>query len=85
MAADDIPAGTTIGLAVMPTHITHMGSHINHQTNCNAKLVEIAEETCNLVALRDISKDEEITANYNNTPWYINKNTEGFIELENSK
>lgn len=61
--------------------ITNMGSHINHQFDCNAKLVKNETHGYYLVAIKNIPKDEEITTNYKNTPWYIDKNTEGFVEL----
>jgi SET domain-containing protein len=83
IAARPISKGTNIGMAVSDggEYITFMGSQINHQTNCNAKLVENKDGSCALVATKDIHKGEEITANYKDTPWYIDKDTKGFVEL----
>ena len=84
MAQNAIPKGTKIGTAVTDNagHITYMGSQINHQFNCNARLVENEAKGCDLIAIKDIPQGEEITVDYKDTPWYIDKNTEGFVELE---
>jgi len=84
LARSDIPKGTKIGVVVTNNaeRITYMGSRINHQSNCNARLVENEAKGCDLIAIKDIPQGEEITVDYKDTPWYINKNTEGFIELE---
>tara|TARA_Y100000310_G_scaffold210046_1_gene210648 strand:- start:91 stop:444 length:354 start_codon:yes stop_codon:yes gene_type:complete len=82
-ARHPIPKGAKIGVAVTDgaEQITFMGSQINHQLNCNAKLVETEAQGCDLIAIKEIAQGEEITANYKDTPWYIDKNTEGYVEL----
>ena len=76
--------GAKIGMTVTSNagRITYMGSQINHQFKCNAKLMENKIEGCDLIAIKDIPQGEEITCNYKDTPWYIDKNTKGFVELE---
>lgn len=85
-----IENGTKIGTAIIDDEkaaddaegaITYMGSQLNHQTDCNAKLVKNESGGYDLVATKNIPKDEEITADYKDTPWYIDKNTKGFVEL----
>ncbi len=89
-ANTDIPSGTTIEenvTKIYPLTIITMGSKINHQFNCNARLSGeasddiLGDEEYDLVAIKNIAKGEEITINYKDTPWFIDKNTEGFKEL----
>lgn len=83
IALRPISKGTNIGVAVTDgaERITFMGSQVNHQVDCNAKVVENENKSCHLIATKDIAPGDEITANYKDTPWYIDKNTEGFVEL----
>ena len=83
LAQHFIPKNTNIGIAITngPDIVSFMGSHINHQFKCNAKLVENENNGYDLVAINDIHPGQEITVNYKDTPWYINKNTKGFAEL----
>lgn len=52
--------------------VTNIGTKINHSYNPNAILTYKINKY-NLYAIRDINKNEEITANYNDTPDFINK------------
>lgn len=81
IAQNNIPSGTIIDIAIVGGNITkNFGSYINHQFNCNSKLIE-KENNVVVIAIKNISPGEEITINYKHTPWYIDKNTEGFLEL----
>lgn len=56
-------------------HITQdFGKWINHSYKPNSKLV-YSEKTNKyyIVAIKNIKINEEITANYNDTPWFIQK------------
>lgn len=73
-----ISENQTIGLPlyvkfyIFPIITKELGKKINHSSNPNAKLVK--DPMClkwYLVATRKISKNEEITMNYENTPWFI--------------
>lgn len=73
-----ISENQTIGLPLyvnyllFPIITKDLGKKINHSSNPNAKLVK--DPMClkwYLVATRKISKNEEITMNYKDTPWFI--------------
>ena len=58
---------------------TEFGKYINHCDNGNTRVIEVNKydglnQTSNLYvqAIKDINQNEEITCNYNNTPFYIN-------------
>ena len=81
LAREYIPANATIGIIIDENDkITPMGSFVNHQFDCNAKITN-AKASYILIAIKDILPGEEITANYKNTPWFIDKNTKDFVEL----
>ncbi len=52
--------------------ITYIGSKINHSNNPNTQLLNTSEGW-NIFALDKIKKNMELTANYNNSPDFINK------------
>lgn len=56
-------------------HITQdLGRLINHSWKANCKLEKVlGEQRWNLVAAQDIKKGEEITIDYRETPWFIDK------------
>jgi len=59
-------------------HVTDIGTKINHSYNPNA-LLTFKLNKYNLYAIRDINRHEEITANYNDTPDFINKPNPNWI------
>lgn len=78
-ALKNISKGTVIGTGIyfafvfIPVVTSDFGSLINHSFKPNTDLVFNDEGDWKwvVVANRDISKEEEITLNYENTPWYI--------------
>lgn len=52
--------------------VNDMGHLVNHSSNPNSK-VQIKNDLCYLISLRDISSGEEITTDYHNLPEYFNK------------
>ena len=89
IATEDIPAKQKIDIAfyeinkngIKHANITpHFGRYINHCLNSNTHLEK--EDGTNkywLVASKNIKKEQEIVANYNNTPNYISKPGKDFI------
>ena len=54
------------------------GKYINHCENGNTKIIEVStydgskqKSNVYLQAIKEINKNEEITCNYNNSPFYI--------------
>ena len=74
MAARDIDAGETIGVAVgfkaSHPYLTDMARYVNHSGHPNSKLQPVAGYY-NLVAIAPIKTDEEILADYNDTPPFL--------------
>ena len=60
---------------------TKLGRKVNHQFNNNSYLKK-EDSNYNLYSSKKINKDSEITANYKDTPSFIDKNTDGFKELK---
>ena len=75
-AADDIIRGEIIDVAICKQgiKITFFGSKINHSWNPCAELLFNSERNeYDVVAIQDIQKNQEITLNYNKTPFFIKK------------
>lgn len=61
-------------LGIMPYVTPNFGRWINHSWTPNAKLdYDYKNQKWNIIATKRISKDSEITINYQDTPWYILK------------
>ena len=60
--------------------ITELGSKINHQRKGNVVIKENKKKDWDIVAGREINKNEELTTDYKQAPYFVNKNTEGFVE-----
>lgn len=59
-------------LGVLPYVTPFPGQYINHSWKPNCILQYNAEEwTYDLISCRDIEAGEEVTMDYQNTPWYI--------------
>ena len=71
----DISPNETIGLAISEMIITDLGSKINHKNNPNAK-VKKSKDNYYLISTEKIPEESEITLNYKDTPWFIDKNTD---------
>ena len=59
---------------------TDLGKFINHQDNKNVTQVKEGNQYV-MYADKDIAAGEELTMDYRDTPWFIDKNVEGFNEL----
>lgn len=75
-----IPKDSVIGLVIYykyylwPEITNDFGIWVNHTYNPNSMLYYHARSNkYYLIALRDIQAGEEIAANYDHTPWFINK------------
>lgn len=74
----NVPMWTVIDKAIDHTNqqklpvITFFGSKINHSKSPSTRLIE-SNRTWWIQAIRDMKEDEEITADYNKTPWFIAK------------
>ena len=62
---------------ILPRITEGFGTMINHSYNPNCRL-SYNKGLYYVTANRHILKDEEITINYNNTPWYIANAEEHF-------
>ena len=61
-------------ILIIPHVTTDFGKWINHSYNANSYLYyNLWKNVYFLIAKKDIVKDEEISSNYNNTPWFIKK------------
>jgi len=82
-ASRDIDSKEIIGNAFYPKDKkmmrTKLGARVNHQFNNNS-ILKKDSENYNLYSTKDIKKGSEITANYKETPDFINKDTTGFKE-----
>ena len=65
-----IDVGIDYWLNFFPYVTSHFGSWINHCYNANTKLVYVNNKYY-IVAQYPIKKGNEITVNYDQTPWYI--------------
>ena len=59
---------------------TEHGKKVNHQFDNNSYLKKEGRDY-NLYSAKNIKKGSEITANYKNTPRFIDSNTKGYKEL----
>jgi SET domain-containing protein len=68
-----IDVGINFEWLFYPVVTEHFGAYLNHSYDSNSELRFDNENgwKWNIVATRDIKPDEEITMNYNDTPWYI--------------
>jgi len=67
-------------IAVMPIITDDFGKWINHSYKPNSQLYYNEKKNkYYIVTLKDINKNEEITINYNHTPWFIKKADKHFI------
>lgn len=80
IANRDLKKNQIIGIAIYyslyckPTVTNSFGKWVNHSYSANSYLYfEPKKNIYFLVANKDIFKNEEITANYNYTPWFIKK------------
>lgn len=75
-AGSDIVRGEIIDVAIckQSVKITFFGSKINHSWHPCAELSFNSErDEYDVVAIKDIQKNQEITLDYNNTPFFIKK------------
>ena len=69
----DIPKESILFEAINENKkVTHLGSKVNHCNNSNTALVEINNRWF-LISTKDLKKNNELTANYNHTPYFIKK------------
>ena len=82
IAVRDVEPGETIGKAVIidgiKPVITDMGKYVNHTYQPNSRLQYI-ERRFDLIATRPIKAGEEIAADYNDTPWFLEKPKPWFV------
>jgi len=75
-AKQTIKRNQKIGVAIIyrmfmiPEITSHFGKWLNHSSRPNTRLVRRGKEY-QIVANRMIKKNEEITVNYDRTPWFI--------------
>lgn len=79
MANKHIKQGQIIGVVIyyrflffFPKITTDFGAWVNHCYTPNSQLY-YRDNMYYLVATKDINKGQEIVADYNNTPWFIQK------------
>jgi len=53
-------------------NISYLGSLVNHCTNATSRLIKKNNKWF-LISLKKLKKNEEITADYNHTPYFIKK------------
>ena len=84
-ASEDIPAQGIIGNAFSygdkKLTRTKLGAKVNHQFNNNS-ILKKDKNGYNLYSTKDIKKGSEVTANYEEAPDFIDKNTKGFKEIK---
>jgi len=80
IAKRHIPENSIIGIAmtfsfiIIPYITDDLGKWINHSYNPNSYIYYyMPDNVYYLVANRNIENNEEITMDYNDTPWYIRK------------
>lgn len=77
-ALNKISSGTKIGVGIyfqywiLPIITPEFGSMINHSYNANTKLI-YDDDKWYIVSNKPILAGQELTLNYNDTPWYIQK------------
>ena len=55
---------------VIPVRTSNLGMFLNHSIDNNCKLI-YKNNKYKLVATKKINKNNELTLNYNDTPWFI--------------
>lgn len=76
ISTKNIKKGTKIGtplylfMYVFPVIVEGLGRKINHSWDANSHLVRDGN-TWHLYASQNIKKNQEITLDYNQTPWFI--------------
>src|SRR4051812_20414025 len=83
IAIAPIQRGETIGVIVTisdngPSITDELGKYINHSNNANCRIVW-NNGNYDLVATTIIAPNEEITGNYYDTPWFLEKPKEGYV------
>ena len=73
--------GTAIRTRGLDNDRTELGKKVNHQFNNNSYLKKEGRDH-NLYSAKKINKGSEITANYKNTPHFIDSDTKGYLELD---
>lgn len=75
-----IGVGIRYLLGVISIITSDFGSMINHSTNPTAQLRYSSDEgTWNIYTLKVLSKNAEVTIDYNDTPWFIEGPMEWYI------
>lgn len=70
---ENVPMGRILFKAIDHNKkITPLGTKINHCNNPNSKLI-ILDNNWYLISIKQIDKYTEITADYNDTPYFIKK------------
>jgi SET domain-containing protein len=75
IANKTIKKNTNIGVVItykylIPFRTNDLGYYLNHSFNCNCKLNLIGNNYC-IISTKNIRKNDEITINYDDTPWFI--------------
>ena len=66
-----IGVGIYFVLFIVPIVTEDLGRWLNHSYEPNSKVCYHRNSKYYIVAIQDINKGDEITINYNDTPWYI--------------
>jgi hypothetical protein len=83
IAARAYNEGAWIGIVVLftpkgPVITPYLGKYVNHTYCPNSQLIKNGMQY-DLVAMRYIEAGEEIAANYNNGPFFLEKAGQGFV------
>ena len=80
LTSKNVKKGEILGIAIyfkfyiIPEITTDFGRWINHSYESTSYLFyDKNKRIYYLIASRDLKQNEEITANYNHTPWFIKK------------
>jgi hypothetical protein len=65
----------------VPVVTKHIGQYVNHQNNNNCEL-HYENKRYFFKACKDIYPEEELTMDYNKTPWYVMKSMPWYSEVE---
>ena len=82
IATQYINRNETIGVVVTASASSiavteYLGKYLNHSGNANCKLAW-NKGNYDLIATTNIAPDEEITCNYYDTPWFLEKPKPGY-------
>ena|SRR6185312_1418127 len=66
-----VDVGIDYWMGIIPYVTPHFGSWINHCENANTHLIYFGKHY--IVSQKPIKRGEELTVNYNLTPWYIDR------------